>query len=144
MSTTHFSGPVNSTAGFQNGSSAVEDITAVKTLTASDNGKYFQLNAAAGVAVTLPAVALSAGYRVRFTTKAAFATTPWVITSAEGDNLEGSVIVAGAVVDVDAADVINFVESAENIGDYVELWSDGTQWYAFGNALTVGALTATG
>jgi len=58
--------------------------------------------------------------------------------------MEGSMIVAGAVVDVDAADQINFVATAENIGDFVEVFSDGTYWHVFGNALTAGALTATG
>lgn len=138
MAITHFSGPVAVGAG------SVEDITAAKTLTAKDNGKYFQLNAAAGAAVTLPAVASSAGYRVRFTTKALFATTDWVITSAEGDNLEGSLIVAGAVVTVDAADTITFELGADNIGDFLDLWSDGTYWYAFGNALTSAGMTSTG
>ena len=134
---THFSGPIAL------GSASVQTITAATTLTKDDNGSVFILNAAAGAAVTLPAVT-NTGWRAKFITGAAFATTPWVITSAEGDNLEGSVIVAGAVVTVDAADVVNFVESAENIGDFVEVFSDGTYWHVFGNALTSGALTATG
>lgn len=129
-------------AGVQQNLGSIKTITGATTLTAADNGKVCVLNAAAGAAVTLPA--LAAGLHFKFITGAVFTTTPWVITSAEGDNIEGSLIVAGAVVDVDAADVINFVESAENIGDFVELVCDGTYWHAFGNALTTGALTATG
>jgi len=143
MSATHFSGPVVSTAGFQYGASSVETVAAADTLVASDNGKTFVLNAAAGVTVTLPAVTLT-GWRAKFITGAAFATTNFVVASAEGDNIEGSLMVAGAVVDVDAADQINFVATAENIGDYIEVISTGTVWAVFGNALTTGALTATG
>jgi hypothetical protein len=44
-------------------------------------------------------------------------------------------------VDADARDVITFVATAENIGDFVEVWSDGTSWFVFGNALTAGGIT---
>ena len=121
---------------------AVKTVTGVTTLTAADSGKTIILNAAAGVVVTLPAKA--AGLKFKFILGAAFATSNWEITSAEGDNLEGSLIGAGAVVDVDAADMFNFVSTAENIGDFVEVFCDGTYWHTFGNALTSGGLTATG
>jgi hypothetical protein len=143
MAATHFSGPVVSTAGFQSGSGSVEVVAAADTLVAADNGKTFILNAAAGVTITLPAVTTT-GWRAKFITGAAFATTNFVVACAEGDKMEGSMIVAGAVVDVDAADQINFVATAENIGDFVEVFSDGTYWHVFGNALTTGGLTATG
>lgn len=136
MATTHFSGPLAI------GSGSVETISAVKTLTANDNGKTFLLNAAAGVTITLPSHA--SGLRFKFITGAAFATTNFIIAAADVDTMEGSMIVAGVVVDVAAADQINFVATAENIGDFVEVFSDGTYWHTFGNALTAGALTATG
>jgi hypothetical protein len=58
--------------------------------------------------------------------------------------MEGSIIVAGAVVDVDAADQLNFVHTADNLGDYVDIWSDGSKYFVFGNALNSGGITATG
>lgn len=143
MSATHFSGPVISQNGFQSGSGVVSTPTAAATLTAADNNKVVMLNAAAGFTITLPAVT-AVGWRARFITGAAFATTNFVVASAEGDNMEGSVLVAGAIVDVDAADQINFVATAENVGDFIEVFSDGVSWHVFGNALTAGALTATG
>lgn len=121
---------------------AVKTVTGATTLTAADSGKTIILNATGGAVVTLPAK--SAGLKFKFIVGAAFATTNWEITSAEGDNLEGSIIVAGAVVDVDAADKINFVATAENIGDFAEVFCDGTYWHTFGNALTATAMTATG
>lgn len=143
MANTNFSGPVVSTNGFQAGSGSVEVVSAADTLTSADNGKTFILNNATGVTITLPAVATT-GWRAKFITGAVFATDNFIVASAEGDNMEGSVLVAGAIVTVDAADQLNFVATAENIGDFVEVISDGTYWHVFGNALTTGAITATG
>lgn len=120
----------------------IMNATGAVVLTNADSGKVVILNAAAGAAITLPAKA--AGLKYKFIVGASFATTSWTVTSAEGDNLQGSLIVAGLVVDVDAADVITFVNTAENIGDFVEVFCDGTSWHTFGNALTSGGITATG
>jgi hypothetical protein len=128
--------------GVQQNLNLVQTVTGALALTAADSGKTLILNAAAGANITLPA--LSAGLKFKFIVGAAFATTSWTVTSTAGDDLQGSVIVAGAVVDVDAADVITFVNTAENVGDFVEVFCDGTSWHTFGNALTVGGLTATG
>ncbi len=138
MGVTHFSGPIAQGAG------SVEDVTGALTLDSRDNGKFLQLNAAAGAAITLPAVADSAGYRIRFTVKALFATTDWVISSAEGDNLEGSLVVAGAAVAVNAADSVTFELGADNIGDFVDMWSDGTLWYVTGVGQSASSITSTG
>lgn len=110
------------------------------TVTAEQTGTNFLLNLAAGIAITLPAPA--AGLNYRFTTAAAFATTNYTIGTDGGANIiEGSILVAGAIVDADARDTINFVATAENIGDFVDVWSDGTSWFVFGNALTAGGIT---
>jgi hypothetical protein len=58
--------------------------------------------------------------------------------------MEGAVMVASTVVTVDAADQINFVDTAENIGDRVDVISDGVLWYVSGVGLTSGSITATG
>jgi len=144
MSTTNFSGPVASSNGFQSGSGSVLTPTAATTLTSADNGKTVMLNASVGFTITLPAH--SAGLSFKFITGAVFATTNFVIIAPTAglDTLEGSLIVAGAVVTVNAADQINFVATAENIGDFVTLFSDGATWHIFGNALSTGAITATG
>ena len=114
--------------------------TAAVTLTAEQSDATIMLNASAGFAITLPAPA--AGLRYRFTTAAAFATTNFTVGTSGGANIiEGSIVVAGVVVDADARDTINFVATAENLGDFAEVWSDGTSWFVFGNALTSGAIT---
>jgi hypothetical protein len=119
----------------------VETVTGATTLTAADSGKTIYLNAAAGATVTLPAVA--AGLNFKFVVAAAFATTNWVIASAEGDNIDGSIEVAGAVVVAGAEDQINFVATAESLGDHVVLHSDGNQWFVHGMAALTGGITAT-
>jgi len=118
-----------------------EAISVGSTLTAADSGKTFKVSGSGGT-VTLPAP--TEGFNVRFVTTGGLDTAHTVIAGGTADKMEGSLIVAGAVVDVDAADQINFVHSADNLGDFVDIWSDGSNYYVFGNALTSGALTATG
>jgi hypothetical protein len=141
MAITHFSGPLGV------GSGKLETVTAAKTLTMKDdNGKTFICNAAAGKTITLPPVT-AAGFEAKFIIGAAFATDDWIIASVEGDNMEGAMMVASTVVDVNAADIVTLGDAsaaAENIGDWVTVLSDGTYWYVDGRALTTAATTATG
>jgi len=132
---------LEATNGLIQGTGSVEDITAAKTLTSQDNGKTFFLNAAAGATVTLPAIA--AGLRFEIIVGALFATTNWVVASAEGDNIDGSIEVAGAVVVAGAEDQINFVASAEALGDRIFLICDGVQWFVSGTAALTGGITVT-
>ena len=119
----------------------VETLAAAQTLTAADSGKTFILSAAAGATITLPA--LKAGIHFKFIVGAAFATTDWIIDSAEGDNIEGLLIVNGASVVASGEDQINFVNSAETVGDHVEFACDGTNWFVTGAGNSAGSITAT-
>ena len=119
----------------------VETLAAAQTLTAADSGKTFILKAAAGATVTLPS--LKAGVHFKFIIGSAFATTNWIIDSAEGDNIEGLLIVDGASVPASGEDQINFVNSAESIGDHVEFACDGTNWFVTGAGNSAGSITAT-
>lgn len=118
-----------------------EAISVGSTLTAADSGKVFKVSGSGGT-VTLPAP--TEGWNARFVTTGAMDTANTVIAGGTADKMEGSLIVAGAVVDVDAADQINFVHGSSNLGDYIDVWSDGSNYYVSGNALSSGALTATG
>ena len=108
------------------------------TLSISQSGTTFLLNS--GIDLILPAVAISNGVFYRFVTPAAI-TASTTVSSAEGDNLEGSLIVAGAVANCDAADKVTLDDSTENIGDYFSLFSDGTYWY-IGDSGTLTAASA--
>jgi hypothetical protein len=136
MAVTHFSGPVAV------GSGKFETVTAGKTLTMKDdNGKTFVLGDAASGNITLPAVT-NTGFHCKVICGFNI-TTNSILSSAEGDNMEGAMMVASTVVDVDNVDAINFVNTADNIGDWVSVFSDGTYWYVDGRALATGALTTT-
>jgi len=143
MSGTHFSGPIRlgTDSALLNGD--VGGLSGAKTLTADEsNGQHYILDAAAGFGITLPVV--TQGWGCKFTVGSAFATTDYVITAGTADSLEGCLIVAGAVVTVDAADAITLDASKENIGDYIEFYSDGTSTFAYGNFLTTAAATSAG
>ena len=118
-----------------------EAITVGASLTDADSGKVFKVSGTGGT-VTLPAP--KEGFNVKFITTGGLTSANTVIAGGTADVMEGSIIVAGAVVDVDAADQLNFVHTADNLGDFVDIWSDGSNYYVFGNALESGGITATG
>lgn len=119
----------------------VETLAAAQTLTAADSGKTYILSAAAGATITLPA--LKSGVHFKFIIGATFATSNWVVASAEGSNVQGVLIVNGASVDAADEDQINFVATAETVGDHIEIICDGTDWYVSGVGSQAGGITAT-
>jgi hypothetical protein len=119
----------------------VQTLAAAATLTAADSGTTYILKAAAGKTITLPA--LKSGINFKFIVGSAFATTDWIIDSAEGDNIEGLLIVNGASVVAAGEDQINFVNSAETVGDHVSLSCDGTNWFVSGAGNSAGSITVT-
>lgn len=115
---------------------------ATSTLLASDSGTTYYLSAS-GSDIILPSVAY-AGANFRFVVGGALDTTNVQISSAERDNIDGTLIVAGAVVDCDGEDQVNIIVDGENVGDYVEFRSDGTKWYiGDSGALTSAKMTCT-
>lgn len=119
----------------------VDTISSATTLKAADSGKWYKLNNSTGVTVTLPA--LKSGVHFRFIVAANFATSNFIIDSAEGDNIEGVLVVNGASVVASAEDQINFVASAETVGDFIDIWSDGSKWFVSGVGSAAGSITAT-
>jgi hypothetical protein len=98
------------------------------TLTAAQSGTTFLISAS-GTRITLPAsTTAEVGTSYRFQVKGAIDTASTTIASYEGDNIEGTLIVAGAVVDCAAEDFITLASDNENVGDYVEVMYDGTNW----------------
>jgi len=135
---THFGGPV------QEGAGGVKTIGAATTLTDVDYCKRCVLTTSGtdGAAVTLPAP--SAGKWFTFVVGAAFATTNWtVVTKDNATIINGNVVVAGAHVAGADEDTISFVATAESVGDWVHIWSDGTSWFVSGSGVTTGSITLT-
>lgn len=120
---------------------AATSVYSTTTLTNINSGTTYILSAS-GTTFTLPA--LEDGLNFRFIAGGALDTGNVIIDSAEGDNIEGTLIVAGAVVDCAAEDQINFVVDGENLGDFVEVFSDGTYWYiGESGTLTTAKMTCT-
>jgi len=97
------------------------------TLTAAQSGSVVYVGGTGGATTTLPAVT-NTGANFKFSVITAFDTAQFVIASAEGDNIDGSLFVNDAIVACSGEDVIRFIEDGEEIGDFVEIISDGTNW----------------
>ncbi len=119
-------------------------LSANSSTTNTMSGTTFYVNTT-GSTTTLPSVSTATGTVYKFVIASAIETNDFTINSAEGDNIEGSMIVAGAVVDCDANDKIKFIVDGENLGDFVQLRSNGQKWFVTeSNALTSGKLTCDG
>lgn len=125
-----------------------EIVTATNVLTAAEmTGKVFFLNSTTEFVTTLPAPFL--GARARFIVKSAPSGASYTIVSASSANIIfgqfASSADAGGSMDSEASggDTITFVDGQAAIGDWVELISDGTNWYATGLAADEDAITIT-
>ncbi len=107
----------------------VKDVAVATTLTSGASGSTLFMKAAAGKAITLPAPA--AGFKLKIVTGAAFATTAWTVVST-GANIRGGAIVNSVFVASAGTTTITFSASAETIGDFIELTSDGTSYFVTG------------
>lgn len=115
------------------GSESVEVVAATNVITAAESGKTFFLSSATEFVSTLPAPA--AGLKYRFIVTAAPSGASYtIVTDAAAQILVGGVHDAGgAAGDVEStagATTITFVDGQAVIGDWAEVISDGTNWYA--------------
>ena len=129
MSSTTFSGPVTSTAGFITGTGVNSTVTA-STLTVTKslyNGQTINLSRAAGITVTLPAATgTNATYRFLVTT--AVTSNSYKIQVANAtDVIQGTINVAGTTGtpfgSLPASDTITMNGSTQGglVGSYVEI-----------------------
>ena len=117
----------------------METLTAATTLTAADSGRTYLISGT-GYTVTLPAP--HAGFNVKFIVAAAFSTDTVIQTPADNrDTLNGGVIVNGAIVESDSTDRVTFEDGAESVGDFIEISSDGTSFFLFGNGNAASSIT---
>lgn len=122
-------------------SSATSTSAQTVTLLPTDSGKLIFIGTT-GDTYTLPAVT-NTGAHFKFIVGVAFSTN-FVIDSAEGDNIEGGLTVNSLAVPCVGEDQINFVAASEELGDWVELYSDGTSWLIAGSdVVTTVSMTCT-
>ncbi len=134
MAQTHFSGPLAV------GEAQFEVVEAAKTLSRKDSGKTFIVTGT-GYTLTLPSITNSAGMWFRFVVRATFG-TDFIVNG--GDSLiHGAVNVESTRINWTGASLFNIQDGVEVIGDWVELWSDGTNWYIDGDGKAASSITAT-
>jgi len=107
-------------------------------LTIDDSGYVCYLKSATGRAITLPAP--TAGFKVKVSTAQVFATSAWTFTST-GANIRGGAIVNSTFVPSAGTTTVTLSASAETLGDFFELTSDGTSYFINGNFATAAACT---
>ena len=127
--------------GFEEQAVRTNTLAIATTLTPSDSGKVFTLSASTGKAITLPSVAVD-GFNAKFIVGAVFATTNFTIV-APTNVIQGGAHVNSVFVPASNENTISFVASAETIGDYIEIVSDGTNFYVNGFAAGTGSITFT-
>jgi hypothetical protein len=119
-------------------------LTAASTLTNADNGTIFFLNSATEFATTLPAPFLGAEFT--FIVKAAPSGANYtIVTGSSANIIQGNQnSVAGDAGDSGTADdTISFVSGSSVAGDKVELYSDGTSWFAYAISRVAAGITFT-
>ena len=116
-----------------------ELVSSSSALSLADSGKVFKISGT-GYTVTLPAP--TAGWKAKFIVSGAFSTDFVVQSPADNrDTINGGVIVNGAIVEADAVDRVTFEDDAESIGDFIEIHSDGTNYFLFGNGNAASSIT---
>ena len=124
----------------------IETLSAASTLTVGDHLRTFILSSATEFATTLPAP--KEGLRIKFIVGAAPSGASYtVVTGSSANIIQGGVSTGedaqGSVACVSDADTITFVDSKAVAGDWVELVSDGTNWYISGMCLVQDGITTT-
>ena len=142
-----FSGAVNVT-GTLAAKQLTEVVVATNVIAATESGSVFFLNAATEFVSTLPAPA--AGLYFTFIVTAAPSGADYTIVTTSSSN-----IIKGQVytVDVNSAtdpdfevtggDTISFVSAKAVAGDRVDVYCDGTNWFAYGFCSLFDAITIT-
>jgi len=151
MSSTTFSGPVTSTAGFITGTGVNSTVTAatLAVTAAAYNGQTINLSRAAGIVVTLPA-ATGTNAVYKFVVTTAVTSNDYVIQVANAtDTLNGFAAVGGTTASVfgtlPASDTITMNGSTTGglVGSYVEITDIATGEFLVTSALVGSGTPAT-
>jgi hypothetical protein len=122
-----------------------ETVAEANVIAASESGTVFFLNDATEFASTLPAPA--AGLHFTFIVTGAPAGADYTITTNAGANIILGMVVASTGGDEDSetsgCDTISFVGGTSTVGDKVDVYCDGTNWFAYGICDAAGAITLT-
>lgn len=106
-------------SGDLNGQKSATTTDLVDHTIANTSSNHIEFLKGTGATTTLPTVA--EGLVVKFVTAALFGTADWVILSAEGDNIDGTLFVNQAPVACAGEDKISFVFGSDTTSDWLEL-----------------------
>ena len=121
-------------------SANVEVVTTTNVITAAESGTTYFLNSATGFVSTLPAPA--AGLRFRFVCIAVPTSGAHTVVPTGGSDIfQGNVMVASTVDPVVGQDTLSFDQDDADIGDWIEVISDGTSWFVSGSFTTTGGFS---
>lgn len=119
-------------------------ITGTKEVSAAESGTTFFINNATGFVSTLPAPFIGAKYTfINMTANTSGNHT--VVTTSSANIIKGNQnSVAGDAGDTGTGDdTISFVANQSLAGDKVELFSDGTSWFAYAISRVAAGMTFT-
>lgn len=132
---------LSSTLSYRN---LTEVVTSTNVITAAESGSTFFLNSVTEFVSTLPAVA--AGLNFKFIVSAAPSGASYTIVTDSSANIiiGKQVNSAGAAGDTGTTDdTISFVDGQAVVGDYVDLYCDGTNWFAYAICAVAAGITFT-
>ena len=116
--------------------SKYEKVSAAKTLSADDSGKVFGLDQDAAYSITLPKAAdAGAGWNAKFILVDEGSNAVKVIPDSSEDTLIGMIVSADGAAAESAetgVDELVWVASTAKLGDWAELFCDGSNYYVCG------------
>lgn len=125
-----------------------EIVTATNVITAGESGKTFFLNSTTEFVSTLPAPVL--GFRATFiVTGAPSGASYTIVTTTSANIIKGAVFSADlnaasdGDIETSGGDTISFVDSKAVAGDRVEIYCDGTNYFAHAFTTVFDAVTIT-
>jgi hypothetical protein len=121
-----------------------EVVTSTNIITAAESGSVFFLNSASEFVSTLPTVAAGLHYTFIVTAAPSGANYTVVTDSSANIIIGNQNSVAGDAGDSGTADdTITFVSGQSVAGDKVEVYSDGTNWFAYAISKVAAGITFT-
>tara|TARA_R100000234_G_C4968971_1_gene165271 strand:+ start:469 stop:900 length:432 start_codon:yes stop_codon:yes gene_type:complete len=116
--------------------SKYEKVSAAKTLSADDSGKVFGLDQDAAYSITLPKAAdAGAGWNAKFILVDEGSNAVKVIPDSSEDTLIGMIVSADGAAGESSetgVDELVWVASTAKLGDWAELFCDGSNYYVYG------------
>ena len=109
----------------------VSAVSANTTLTAADSGKIIELDADAPYTITLPSAGSAKGFYARFVLVDA-GSNDVKITTGVANGIQGHTSDPTTGINTVDHHLIKFVASTAIVGDFVELYSNGTRYIVHG------------